>query len=81
VAKTKVKTHVSVSLRMPIELKEALDGYVSEYELNSMSEAIIAILVEKLNPPIPGLCWPCNYQNPIDAKYCCRCGKKLELKK
>jgi hypothetical protein len=45
---------------MPIELKEALDGYVSEYELNSMSKRSF-YLVEKLNPH-PGLCWPCNYQ-------------------
>jgi len=80
VAKSKVKRHASVSIRMPIELKEALDNYVVEYELHSMSEAIIAILVEKLNPPIPGLCLPCNYQNPEDAIFCCKCGKKLEKK-
>lgn len=79
-AKTKAKSHASVSLRMPIELKEALDNYVIENDLSSMSEAIIAILVEKLNPPIPGLCWPCNYQNPVDAQYCCKCGKKLKIK-
>lgn len=77
-AKAKPKSHASVSLRMPIELKDALDSYVAEHEMSSMSEAIIAILVEKLNPPIPGLCWPCNYQNPVDAKFCCKCGKKLK---
>lgn len=78
--KTKVKSHASVSLRMPAELKDSLEQFVSDHELSSLSEAIIAILVEKLNPPIPGLCWPCNYQNPPDAKYCCQCGKKIQQK-
>ncbi len=77
-AKTKMKSHVSVSLRMPVELKDALERYVTEQQFNSMSEAIIAILVEKLHPPMPGLCWPCNYQNPHDARFCCRCGKELK---
>ncbi|PWR70720.1 hypothetical protein ACKUB1_01530 [Methanospirillum stamsii] len=76
--KAKAKSHASVSIRMPAELKNSLEDYVTEHECNSMSEAIIAILVEKLNPPIPGLCWPCNYQNPVDARYCCQCGKKLQ---
>lgn len=75
--KTKGKSQASVSLRMPAELKEALDQYVTTMQFDSMSEAIIAILIEKLNPPIPGLCKACNIQNPEDAKFCCQCGKKI----
>jgi hypothetical protein len=78
-SKTKGKSQASVSLRMPVELKEALDVYVTTHELDSLSEAIIAILIEKLNPPIPGLCETCNYQNPLDAKFCCQCGKKIPV--
>lgn len=75
--KAKAKSQASVSLRMPAELKDALDQYVASHELSSMSEAIIAILIEKLNPPIPGLCRACNNQNPEDSKFCCQCGKKI----
>lgn len=62
---------------MPSELKEALDQYVLSMNFDSMSEAIIGILIEKLNPPIPGLCRSCNVQNPENAKFCCQCGKKI----
>ena len=75
--KAKAKSQASVSLRMPAELKDALDQYVSTHELSSMSEAIIAILIEKLNPSIPGLCRTCSTQNPAEAKFCCQCGKKI----
>lgn len=75
--KAKVKSQASVSLRMPSELKEALDQYVTSMEFDSMSEAIVAILIEKLNPSIPGLCRSCNIQNPENAKFCCQCGKKI----
>lgn len=77
--KAKAKNQASVSLRMPAELKDALDQYVTTHEFGSLSEAIIAILIEKLNPPIPGLCRACNYQNPVDAKFCCHCGKKIPV--
>jgi len=79
VSKAKGKSQASVSLRMPVELKECLDQYVTSNKYDSLSEAIIAILIEKLNPPIPGLCRECNYQNPIEAKYCCQCGKKVPV--
>ena len=75
--KAKAKSQASVSLRMPAELKDALDQYVTSHEISSMSEAIIAILIEKLNPSIPGLCRACNTHNPEDAKFCCQCGKKI----
>jgi len=79
VSKAKGKSQASVSLRMPIELKETLDEYVTSNKYGSLSEAIIAILIEKLNPPIPGLCRACNYQNPPEAKFCCQCGKKVPI--
>jgi hypothetical protein len=75
--KAKAKSQASVSLRMPAELKDALDQYVTSHDFNSMSEAIIGILIEKLNPAIPGLCRSCSYQNPEEAKFCCQCGKKI----
>lgn len=75
--KTKPKSRASVSLRMPAELRNSLDAYVEEHDLSSLSEAIIAILIEKLNPPIPGLCRVCGYQNPTEAKFCCQCGEKI----
>ncbi|HWQ65435.1 MAG TPA: hypothetical protein VN372_01050 [Methanospirillum sp.] len=75
--KAKAKSQASVSLRMPAELKDALEQYVTSHEHSSMSEAIVDILIEKLNPLIPGLCRACNYQNPVDAKFCCQCGKQI----
>lgn len=77
--KAKAKAQASVSLRMPSELKDALEQYVKTNELDSISEAIIAILIEKINPQIPGLCRSCNNQNPVDAKFCCQCGKKIAV--
>lgn len=78
-SKAKGKSQASVSLRMPVELKESLEQYVTSNKCTSLSEAIIAILIEKLNPPIPGLCRICNYQNPMEAKFCCQCGKKIPI--